>query len=127
MDPGEIAFLTIQATAIAGAFGYTHTRIREVRREAIEIADRNKREVNTVADLVRTEFTLRMGKFENMHEKIREDAREDLNRIYDAIAESRESQEAKLDKMRESHERFRDEIRARISESEHRIISTRKG
>lgn len=91
-------------TILLGAFWFTHVRINQVRREAIDIADRNQKDVNRVADMVRAEFTMRTSRMDETQEANRKEMREDLK---DA---------------RESSERFREEVRKTLSEMEGRLM-----
>lgn len=97
-------FLVAGVGIISALFKYTHVRINQVRQEAIDIADRNQKDVNRVADLVRAEFTMKTDTMTRSHEKTRDETRQDLKEI-DAKSE-----------------RFRDEIREKLSDMESRIL-----
>lgn len=104
MDVPLIWVLGSSFAVLSTMFGYTHVRINQVRSEAIDIADRNKRDVNTVADLLRAEFTMRMSKLEDIQERNRVESRSDMTRMQDG------------------QERFRDEIRETLKDMKADII-----
>jgi vacuolar-type H+-ATPase subunit I/STV1 len=104
MDTVEIWVLGTAFTFMLAGFGFTHARIGQVRQEAIDIADRNKRDMNSVSDLNRMDVTNRMSEMREQQRTDRKEVREDLKDY------------------QESTERFRQEIRDTLSEMKKEIM-----
>lgn len=97
---------------LGGVFAFLNTRINIARKDAIEVAITAKKDASVNLGVLRNDIQSSLSEVKVTQETNRKEVREDIGRLHEG-----------QDKMRESQERFRDEIRRSLTQMKDEILT----